>query len=142
MKIVIGKITGNTCRRCKGLLSCDKASISINGGAVCITCGFVDYSFFKKDKNTGSSEGLFYIVPYKGHFIGLTEVTVKIRVAQASMSKFQAICPFCEGGSVADWLDESDGVTKYNIRRYQCPSLHIFRVHVVTDSDNLLLGWE
>ena len=140
MGIVIGKIIGNTCRRCEGLLSYDKASVSFNGGVLCITCGFVDYSLFKLDKDTGSSEGLFYIVPYQGRFAGLQDTTIKVRIARASMTKFQATCPFCT--SSTGWIDETEGTRKNDVRRYQCSELHRFRVYVWTDTDDLVLGWD
>ena len=54
------------CFKCASPLTHDQNTVSTNGGALCITCGFVDYSFPEEKKPLGSSEGLVYIVKYYG----------------------------------------------------------------------------
>ena len=54
-----GNKTGIQCIKCSGFLTLDKDSVNDNGGALCITCGFIDYSFFKMKKLDVSSEGMF-----------------------------------------------------------------------------------
>ena len=134
-----GNRTGTLCTKCSGFLTVDRDSVSDNGGALCITCGFIDYSFFKIKKMDESSEGMFYLVYYVGKFSHLKGAVLKSRLQKGSMNRFEAKCPFCSDSA---WLDECAGARKNNARRYTCLKSHSFRIHIDVRDDVLNLGWD
>lgn len=141
-----GKMNGTVlCHKCRGLLVYDDSSLSINGGALCIICGFVDYSFSTKNTPT-SSDGLIYIVNYIGTSTPLKYKTIQIKLKRGTFNKFDATCPFCEE---IFWIEEytSTSIRKATIKRstvksYKCSVFHRFQLHVDNDENNLRLGWE
>ena len=139
VRTMTGNKTGIQCIKCSGFLTLDKDSVNDNGGALCITCGFIDYSFFKMKKLDVSSEGMFYLVYYTGKFSHLQGKVLKTRIQKGSMNRFEAKCPFCSG---SDWIEEYSGARKNNARRYACPESHSFHVYLDIKNDVLNLGWD
>ena len=43
VRTMTGNKTGIQCIKCSGFLTLDKDSVNDNGGALCITCGFIDF---------------------------------------------------------------------------------------------------
>ena len=128
------------CFKCASPLTHDQNTISTNGGALCITCGFVDYSFPEEKKPLGSSEGLVYIVKYYGKQPVFKTKLIKAKIIRSSWNQFEATCPFCED---TVWVQNSVPVKKKcSVRMYQCPDSHRFYLRVDNESQNFDFGWE
>jgi len=139
---VSGKVS---CHKCHGLLICDDSSLSVNGGALCIICGFVDYSFSVK-KSSSPPNGLIYTVNYVGPSVSLKYKTIQAKLKRGTFNTFESICPFCEDNV---WLDENTStyirrasVRRSTVKGYKCSLFHIFYLYMDNDENNLELGWQ